>query len=220
MDGNFYSVGLSKKKNVIITGKIDNSKLSNNDIDRLSDILPRDMFTKSQQTQGATGGGVEINIPKLSLGQIKGIESKYPELINNLKDADGKEHVVIILQDGDGTQIAYKMGEGNLGKITQTRRGNNIIKENISSNDLSESLRNQLEKLLVDLDIGYTKSGEGVTEGSQIVAGARRKTRGVTQTSTGAAGTSSSSRPQLLPTQEEKKSSSKSRSDSIEETKL
>ena len=183
-DGNFYGIGLSKKKNIIFTDKIDKQNVSGNDIERLESILPKDIVT---QDQGAVGG---LFIPKLSIEQVNKINEEKQGTIVKLKDSDGKEHNVIIVEEQSGEKIAYKVNEGSLGKVGRSRKGNEIIRESISSNDLSESSKNKLEDLFIGLNIGYTRLGEGVTEGSNIVGGARRKTRGVTQTSTGAAGTS------------------------------
>ena len=118
-----------------------------------------------------------IGIPKLTTKEVDRINKEKPGSIVKLKDSDGKEHNTIIVEDQSGEKIAYKVNEGSLGKLGRSRKGNEIIREEISSSDLSDSLKNKLEELFGNLNVGYTKSSDAVTGSSQIVVGARRKTQ-------------------------------------------
>lgn len=172
-EGKFYNVTLNKKKKMVLGTEINEKHLDSKIISNFK-ILLSDTDKKP-----------ELGIPKLSKEQLEEFKSSNSDKVQKLKDINGVEKEVILIGNKDNKEllVSYNPLSGELNKVDKSRKGNYIVKESTDINSLPTDLKNEVEEVFSSLNVGYTKTSKKITEGSQIVSGARRKTRLLTDTS-------------------------------------
>lgn len=169
--GNFYDVGLSRKKKLILGEEVDKSKVSQSLKEKVQTVL-----SDVGSTPTLLPISQSISVPKLTPDQLQTIKNTDPNKVEKLKDYNGVDVDVILVGNDREGFLAFNPLVGTVHGVRVSKKGNKIIEKEVNVSSLSQNNKNELENLFSSLNIGYTRRSDSATGSSQIVAGARRKT--------------------------------------------